>query len=102
MYHLLGLSLALAALLTLNALVALAVAALWRGWLDARTRRWPAAARARLLFALRVAPFALALVVVGALVLPAYWLYEPAAAGEVVSAKLAALAALATTGLALA
>jgi Zn-dependent protease with chaperone function len=102
MYQLLGLCLALAALLTANALAALASAALWRAWLDARTQAWTAAARAQLLFALRVAPCALAIVFVCALVVPAYLRFEPEATGEAVSLKLAALAALSIAGLALA
>lgn len=102
MYHLLGLSLALAALLTANALVSLAVAGLWRGWLDRRTRAWSGAARAQLLFALRLAPFACALLFVAVFIVPAYLLYEPEAAAETVSLKLAALAALSIIGLALA
>ncbi len=102
MYHLLGLCLALAALLTANALVSLAIAGLWRGWLNQRTRAWSAAVRAQLLFGLRLAPFALALLFVAVFVVPAYLLYEPAAAAETVSMKLAALAALSIIGLAFA
>lgn len=102
MYHLLGLCLALAALLTANALVSLASAGLWRGWLDRRTRAWSASVRAQMLFALRLGPFALALLFVAVLVVPAYLIYEPASAAETVSLKLAALAALAIIGLALA
>ena len=102
MYHLLGLCLALAALLTANALAALVVAGVWRGWLLGRTRAWSAGARAQLLFTLRVAPGALALVFVAALVVPAYLRYEPEGTPEEVSLKLAALAALSILGLALA
>lgn len=100
MYHMLGLCLALAALLTANALVSFAIAGLWRGWLDRRTRAWSASARAHLLFALRLAPFALALLFVAVLIVPAYLLYEPEATAETVSLKLAALAALSIIGLA--
>jgi Zn-dependent protease with chaperone function len=102
MYHLLGLCLALTALLTANALAALAVAGVWRGWLRQRTQTWSAAARAQLLFTLRVAPCALALVFVATLVVPSYLRYEPEATSEAVSSKLAALAALSIIGLALA
>ena len=102
MYHLLGLCLALAALLTVNALAALAVAGLWRGWLRGRTRAWTAAGRAELLFALRTGPCVLALLFVAALVVPAYLRHEPEGTAEAVGPKLAALAAVASAGLALA
>jgi Zn-dependent protease with chaperone function len=102
MYQLLGLCLAFATLLTANALAAVAAVALWRAWLERRTHAWSAAARAQLLFALRVAPCALALAFVCALVVPAYLRFEPEATGEGVSFKLAALAALSIAGLALA
>jgi Zn-dependent protease with chaperone function len=102
MYHLLGLCLALTALLTANALAALVVAGVWRGWLRRHTQTWSAAARAQLLFTLRVAPCALAMLFVAALVVPSYLRYEPEATSEAVSSKLAALAALSILGLALA
>jgi Zn-dependent protease with chaperone function len=102
MYTLLGLCLALAALLTVNALSALFVAGLWRGWLARRTDSWTAALRAQLLFGLRLMPFAAALLFVAALIVPSYLRYEPAATGEPVSLKLAALAILSMVGLALA
>ncbi|HYY43522.1 MAG TPA: M48 family metalloprotease [Pyrinomonadaceae bacterium] len=102
MYHLLGLCLALAALLTANALAAFAVAGVWRGWLRGRTRAWSGAARAQLLFTLRVAPCVCALLFVCALVVPSYLRFEPAGTAEAVSVKLALLAALAILGLALA
>ncbi|PYS93464.1 MAG: hypothetical protein DMF64_04470 [Acidobacteria bacterium] len=102
MYALLGLCLALATLLTANALAACGVAVLWRGLLARRTRNWSAAARAQLLFALRLAPFALALLFVAALIVPSYLRYEPEATAEAVSLKLAALAAVSIIGLTLA
>src|SRR3989440_3017462 len=102
MYALLGLCLALATLLTVNALAALVVAGLWRGLLARWTRAWSAHARAQLLFALRLAPFALALLFVAALIVPSYLRYEPEATVEAVSLKLAALAAISIIGLALA
>jgi Zn-dependent protease with chaperone function len=102
MYALLGLCLALATLLSINALAACAVAAVWRALLAKWTRAWSADARARLLFALRFAPFALALLFVAALIVPSYLRYEPAATAEAVSLKLAVLAAVSIMGLALA
>jgi Zn-dependent protease with chaperone function len=102
MYALLGLCLALATLLTVNALAACAVVGLWRGLLARATRNWSAGARAQILFALRLAPFAFALLFVAALIVPSYLRYEPEATAEAVSLKLAAFAALSIIGLALA
>ncbi|HEY7181935.1 MAG TPA: M48 family metalloprotease [Blastocatellia bacterium] len=101
MFELLGICLALAALLTLNALTALLASALW-GAIRSRAEAWPAAARARLLFALRVFPAAVAVVCVGALILPAYITHEPRRAVEPVSLKLGVLAAISAAGLILA
>ncbi len=101
MYDLLGTCLALSALLTINALASLAAAALWR--LVARfTKGWSAAARARLLFALRIFPPAAAAWGVLALFIPAYVFYEPRPTMETVSPKLGALALVSAVGLALA
>ena len=101
MFELLGICLALAALLTLNAMVALLASALW-GAIRGRAEAWPAAARARLLFALRVFPVIIAAIFVGALLLPAYVTHEPRGAVEPVSLKLGALAAISAAGLMLA
>ncbi|MGH9755828.1 MAG: M48 family metalloprotease [Blastocatellia bacterium] len=101
MFELLGICLALAALLTLNALAALLASALWRMF-GSRVKDWPAAERARLLFALRVFPSIIAVVCVGALLLPAYIAHEPRRAVEPVSLKLAVLAAISAAGLLLA
>ncbi len=101
MFELLGICLALAALLTLNALTSLLTSALWRA-LRARAGNWPASSRARLIFALRVFPASLAVVCVGALLLPAYVAHEPRHAAEPVSFKLAILAAISAAGLLLA
>ncbi len=101
MYSLLGLCLALAALLIFNALASLAAAGLWRA-LKWRVAEWPAAMRARLLFALRFVPPALSLLVVGTLLVPAYLIHEPRDTDEVVTLRLAALAGLSIIGIALA
>ncbi|MGA9993776.1 MAG: M48 family metalloprotease, partial [Pyrinomonadaceae bacterium] len=101
MYDLLGFCLALALLLTINALATLATAVLWRG-VGRFTQSWTAEVRAKLLFALRVVPSACALLCVTALMIPAYIAYEPLHTNEVVSAKLAALALLSFAGLSLA
>jgi len=100
-FELLGICLALAALLTLNALAALLASALW-GAIRGRVEAWPAAARARLLFALRVFPAIIAVICVVALLLPAYIAHEPRRAVEPVSLKLGVLAAISAAGLLLA
>lgn len=101
MFELLGICLALAALLTLNALAALLASALWRVF-RSRAQDWPAEARERLIFALRVFPTIIAVVCVGALLLPAYIAHEPRRAVEPVSLKLGLLAAVSAGGLLLA
>jgi len=101
MYHLLGVCLALATLLTVNALISLLAAGLWRA-LERPARQWSAATRARLLFALRTFPPACALAFVAAILIPAYLVHEPRATGEVVSVKLAVLALLSIIGITLA
>jgi Zn-dependent protease with chaperone function len=101
MYELLGGCLALASLLAFNTVASLATALLWRGLAPA-LRAWPAAARARLLFMLRVLPPTAAFMMVLLVLLPAYVVHEPRHAVEAVSFKLACLAALSAAGLLLA
>jgi Zn-dependent protease with chaperone function len=100
-FELLGICLALAALLTLNALVALLASVMWSA-IRRRVEAWPAASRARMLFALRVFPPIIAVSCVGALLLPAYITHEPRSAVEPVSLKLGVLAAISAAGLLLA
>lgn len=102
MYYLLGIMVVLAAFLAANAAGSLLAALLWRVVGASSARRLTPGARADLLFALRAAPAALALVSVATLLAPAYFIHEPAGTEEEVSFKLAALAALAAAGLALA
>lgn len=101
MFEALGICLALAALLALNACASLLISALWRA-LRGRAERWTAAARARVIFGLRVFPAIIAIVCVGALLAPAYIAHEPRRGVEPVSLKLAVLAAISATGLSLA
>jgi len=99
MFELLGLSLLLAALLTFNSVATVVIAATWR--LAGRaTASWTAAARARLLFSLRILPPVLAFLAVSLLLVPSYLAYEPRHAAENVSFKLALLAIFSATGLA--
>jgi Zn-dependent protease with chaperone function len=98
-YYALALCLALAAFAALDAAGTLFAAAAWRA-AGRPARALSAAARARLLFGLRVLPPAFALVFVAALLIPAYLIYEPYPAPDTVGLPLAALAALSACGLA--
>lgn len=101
MYDLLGFSLTLALLLTINLLATLLATALWRV-LAHKATAWPAQLRAGFIFALRFLPAAGAIIFVLALLLPSYIIYEPLHTDEVVSYKLALLATLSAIGLLLA
>lgn len=101
MYELLGISLALAALLTINAVASLAVAGLWR-LIERPMRRCSAHTRAEGLFAMRVGPPALAVISVAAFLAPSYLIYEPSSTNESVSKKLCALAIISAIGVTLA
>ena len=103
MYNLLGLCLALAALLCANVAATLLSIALWRVF--GRTPlvgRLPPAAQAQALLYLRLLPFACALLFICGFIVPAYLHYEPQQTEEVVSLKLALFAACCLVGLALA
>src|SRR6266849_8140892 len=101
MYKSLGISLALATLLTINAVASLAAAALWR-LIEKPMRSCSARTRAEVLFAMRIGPPAVALISVAALLIPSYIAYEPYSTNEFVSKKLGALAILSAIGVALA
>src|SRR6185312_4722916 len=101
MFELLGISLVLAALLSINALASMLAATLWRV-IDRPTQRWSSHTRARILFAMRVGPPTLALLTVFGLIIPAYLIHEPRSSGEIVSGKLATLAVISMLGVALA
>ena len=99
MFEILGFSLLLAALLTFNSVATVVIAGLWR--IAGRTTdNWTAAARARLLFSLRILPPVLAFLTVSLLLVPAYLAHEPRHAAETVSFKLALLAMFSATGIA--
>lgn len=101
MYALLCICLTLSALLALNALASALAGGVWRA-LAPRVRGWDAGARARLLFALRVSPPAVAAVLAFALIVPAYLLHEPADSGERVGFKMLILACVSAAGVLLA
>ena len=98
MYELLGICLALAAFFALNAIASALISLAWR-IAEPMTRRWSAGSRAECLFALRIAAPLIAIFSVTLLLVPAYVGYEPYGTSEVVSKKLAALAALSFFGL---
>jgi Zn-dependent protease with chaperone function len=101
MYNLLGLCLALAALLCTNVLATCLSLALCRA-LGRTLRRRSAATQAQVLLYLRLLPLACALIFVLGFIVPAYLHHEPHLTDEVVSLKLAVFAALCFAGLALA
>ena len=92
---------ALAAFFALNVLASALISLLWR-IVEPLTRRWSARNRAEFLFALRLMAPAASLIVIAVLFVPAYIGYEPQQTSEVVSNKLAALAAISIAGLAFA
>lgn len=97
MYFLLGISLMLALLLVSNLAVSTAATAFWS--VIARTAKSLTAHRqAQIIFALRIFPFAGALVFVFAFLLPAYLLFEPHSSEETVGVKLALLAIVSAVG----
>lgn len=101
MYNLLGICLALAALLFVNALASVLTAAFWRV-VSRFTKGWSSATRARLIFICRTFPAAAALLVVIFFFVPSYLAFEPNQTGETVSVKLALLALFSAIGIALA
>ncbi|MFL6254349.1 MAG: M48 family metalloprotease [Pyrinomonadaceae bacterium] len=101
MYALLCICLTLSALLALNALASALVGVVWRA-LAPRVQGWDAGTRAKLLFALRVSPLAVAAALAFALIVPSYLLYEPHDSGEDVGFKLLALACVSAAGVLLA
>ena len=101
MYALLGISIVLAALLTINALATVFTTALWRA-VSGRAQNWAAETRARFLFALRIFPLLGAIACALALLTPSYITHEPTNTDETVSTKLALLAFVSACGIALA
>ena len=101
MYELLGITLVLALLLTINATATFIAAGIARA---CKRLLWQCSARTRaeILFVLRIGPPAIAIVAIVAFVIPSYLTYEPYATNETVSLKLGALAAISAAGVALA
>ncbi|HEX2269844.1 MAG TPA: M56 family metallopeptidase, partial [Pyrinomonadaceae bacterium] len=101
MYRLLGITLVLALLLTINATATLAAAAICRA---CKKFLWKCSARTRaeILFVMRIGPPVIAIVAIAAFMIPSYYMYEPAVTDERVSLQLAALAAVSAIGIGLA
>jgi len=90
-------SLALASFFTLNVCASALISLLWR-MAEPLARNWSARMRAEFLFVLRISAPLLSVLVVAMLFVPAYVGYEPHSTSEVVSKKLAALAAISFLG----
>ena len=101
MYELLGISLVLATLLTINAVASLAAAGCWR-LLAKMSRHWSSRSRAEILFALRAGPPVIAVIAVAAFLIPSFLIHEPYSTNEVVGNKLGLLALISAVGVALA
>ena len=101
MYELLGITLVLALLLTINATATLLTAGVARA---CRRILWKCSARTRaeILFVMRIGPPVVAIVAIATFMIPSYLKYEPYATKETVSWKLGALAAISAIGVALA
>jgi Zn-dependent protease with chaperone function len=101
MYFLLGTTLLLALLLTINATATMAAAGLGR---VSKRMLWSCSARTRaeILFVMRIGPPVIAIVALAAFMIPSYVIYEPHKTEEFVSWKLGTLAALSAVGVGLA
>jgi Zn-dependent protease with chaperone function len=101
MYELLGITLVLALLLTINATATLLSAGVARA---CKRVLWQCSARTRaeILFVMRIGPPVVAVVAIAAFMIPSYLKYEPYATKETVGWKLGALAAISAVGVALA
>ena len=101
MYDFLGICLALAALLVVNAIVSLLVTGCWR--LAAPfTKGLSAVTRSKLIFVLQTSPATAALLLVAVFLVPSYFAFEPRQTGEIVSFKLGLFALFSAAGIVLA
>ncbi|MCI0337285.1 MAG: M56 family metallopeptidase [Acidobacteria bacterium] len=98
MFELLGISLALAAFLIIDAVASLITTVIWHA-IEERVQHWSAAARSQLILTLRISPAIMAMTFVIAFLLPAYLIYEPRLTAEKVSFKLAVIAIISAAGL---
>lgn len=100
MYELLGISVALAALLIINAAATFVAAGLGRVFKNALLG-CTARTRAEILFTLRIGPPAIAIVALGVFLIPSYLTHEPYTTKESVTIKLATLAIASGVGIGL-
>ena len=101
MYDVLGICLALAALLAVNAIVSLLITGCWR-LAASFTKGLGAANRSKLIFVLQTFPATAALLIVAVFLIPSYLAFEPPQTSEIVSVKLGLFAFASATGIALA
>lgn len=101
MYELLGTTLVLAMLLTVNAVATLLATGSAR-LLKKPLQRCSARTRAEILFVMRVGPPGLAVIWIATFIIPSYIAYEPLKTNESVSFKLGLLALLSAVGVGLA
>lgn len=101
MYDFLGICLALAALLIVNAIASVLTAAFWR-LVSRFTKNRSGATRARIIFVLQTFPATAALLLVGVFLVPSYLAFEPRQTSETVGVKLGLLALFSVIGIALA
>lgn len=99
MYELLGITLVLAMLLTVNAVATAIATAIWYVF-KRPLLRCSARTRAELLFVMRIGPPVLAIIWVSAFMIPSYLAHEPYSTDEIVSKKLGALAGISAIGVA--
>ena len=101
MYEFLGITLALALLLTINAIATMVAAGFGR---LCKGLLWKCSARtcAEILFVMRIGPPVIAIVAIAVFMIPGYLAHEPYTTNEVVSWKLFGLAAISAIGVGLA
>ncbi len=101
MYTFLGITLVLALLLTINATATMSAAGVVRLFRPL-LRKCSARTCAEILFVMRIGPPVIAIISIGAFMIPSYLIYEPHTTDESVSWKLGLLAALSAIGVGLA
>ena len=98
MYFLIGIALLFAFLLSVNVVGSIFTTFVWR-LISKTASGWGARTRVNLLFLLRVAPLAAAIIFILAFVLPAFVMFEPASTDETIGFKLTLIALVAAFGI---
>jgi Zn-dependent protease with chaperone function len=101
MYELLGITVVLAMLLTVNVVSTMMVTGVWRVF-KGSLRHCTARTRAEILFVMRTGPPAVAIIWIAAFIIPSYLKYEPYSTNEIVSLKLGIIAIISAVGVGLA